>query len=71
VIRGQNVGRKALAASRLNVETAQTLTALGFHLYGRSLRLVPLPVFKTVLGFARGLVGSIPIFSRQKYRCGS
>jgi hypothetical protein len=26
---------------------------------------VPLPVFKTALGFARGLVGSIPIFSRQ------
>jgi len=29
------------------------------------MRLVPLPVFKTALGFARGLVGSIPIFSRQ------
>ena len=26
---------------------------------------MPLPVFKTALDFARGLVGSIPIFSRH------
>ena len=65
MIRGQIVGKEAMNSMRLKVGTSRSLMLLGFSQFGRSLRLVPLPVFKTALGFARGLVGSIPIFSRQ------
>jgi hypothetical protein len=58
--------RRFPADSGLSRERLKLPSNGAFRDCGRSLRLVPLPVFKTALGFARGLVGSIPIFSRLK-----